>query len=162
LSPGQLAHKVRGAVERDRISIVVIDSLNGYLNSVPEERFLTIHLHELLMYLGQQGVATILIGAQHGLIGSHMNAPIDASYLADAVILMRYFEARGEVRQAISIVKKRGGQHERTIREFRLGLGGIEIGAPLRNFRGVLSGIPTPEPSSPHEAIDVPRVGGSR
>jgi circadian clock protein KaiC len=146
LSPGQLAHELRRAVESQRISIVVIDSLNGYLNSMPEERFLTMHLHELLMFLGQHGVATILIGAQHGLIGTYMNAPIDASYLADAVILMRYFEARGEVRQAISIVKKRGGQHERTIREFRFGKGGLEIGAPLRNFRGVLSGIPTPEP----------------
>jgi circadian clock protein KaiC len=146
LSPGQLAHELREAVEHDRVSVVVIDSLNGYLNSMPEERFLTIHLHELLMFLGQHGVATILIGAQHGLIGAYMNAPIDASYLADAVILMRYFEARGEVRQAISIVKKRGGQHERTIREFRFGRGGLEIGEPLRNFRGVLSGIPTPEP----------------
>jgi circadian clock protein KaiC len=158
LSPGQLAHRVRGAVEQDEISIVVIDSLNGYLNSVPEERFLTIHLHELLMYLGQHGVATILIGAQHGLIGSHMQAPIDASYLADAVILMRYFEARGEVRQAISIVKKRGGLHERTIREFRFGFGGIEIGEPLRGFRGVLSGIPTPEPGPQADAPE--RAGG--
>jgi circadian clock protein KaiC len=148
MSPGQLADKLRYAVKEDQVSVVVIDSLNGYLNSMPEERFLTIHLHELLMYLGQHGVATILIGAHHGLIGSQMSAPIDASYLADAVILMRYFEARGEVRQAISIVKKRGGQHERTIREFRLGFGGIDIGEPLRNFRGVLSGIPVPEPDA--------------
>jgi circadian clock protein KaiC len=162
LSPGQLAHTLRQAVEGDSVSVVVIDSLNGYLNSMPEERFLTIHLHELLMYLGQHGVATILIGAQHGLIGAHMNAPIDASYLADAVILMRYFEARGEVRQAISIVKKRGGQHERTIREFRLGRGGVEIGEPLRSFRGVLSGIPTPEPPEVSETNVATTQGGVR
>ena len=109
-------------------SIVVIDSLNGYLNAMPEERFLIIQLHELLTYLGQAGVATILIGAHQGLIGSQMITPVDASYLADAVILMRYFEAKGEVRQAISVVKKRGGAHERTIREFRLEAGRISVG----------------------------------
>jgi len=123
----------------------VIDSLNGYLNAMPEERFLIIQLHELLTYLGQAGVATLLIGAQPGLIGSQMNTPVDASYLADAVILMRYFEARGEVRQAISVVKKRGGAHERTIREFRLEPGRISLGEPLRDFRGVLTGMPIEE-----------------
>jgi circadian clock protein KaiC len=120
----------------------VIDSLNGYLNAMPEERFLIIQLHELLTYLGQAGVATILIGAHQGLIGSQMNTPVDASYLADAVILMRYFEIRGEVRQAISVVKKRGGAHERTIREIRLEPGRIVVGAALRDFRGVLTGVP--------------------
>ena len=125
LSPGEFAHAIRRAVEQRGASIVVIDSLNGYLNAMPEERFLIIQLHELLTYLGQAGVATILIGAHHGLIGSQMITPVDASYLADAVILMRYFEARGEVRQAISVVKKRGGAHERTIREFRLESGRI-------------------------------------
>jgi circadian clock protein KaiC len=119
----------------------VIDSLNGYLNAMPGERFLIIQLHELLMYLGQQGVATILIAAHHGMIGGQMNTPIDASYLADAVILLRYFEAAGEVRQAISVVKKRGSKHERTIREFRLD-GGIRVGEPLRQFRGILTGVP--------------------
>jgi circadian clock protein KaiC len=99
--------------------------LNGYLNATPEERFLTVQLHELLMYLGQQGVATILIGAHQGLIGTQMHTPVDASYLADAVVLLRYFEMHGEVRQAISVVKKRGGPHERTIREFRLDANGI-------------------------------------
>ncbi len=110
--------------ERDA-KVIVIDSLNGYLNAMPEERFLTIQLHELLMYLGQKGVATILIGAHQGLIGSQMTTPVDASYLADAVILLRYFEARGEVRQAISVMKKRGSRHERTLREFRLDEGRI-------------------------------------
>ena len=123
----------------------VIDSLNGYLNAMPEERFLTIQLHELLMYLSQQGVATILIGAHQGLIGSQMHTPVDASYLADAVILLRYFEARGEVRQAISVMKKRGGSHERTIRELHMSRGRIHVGDTLRNFRGILTGVPVYE-----------------
>ena len=114
-------HAIRTRGRGDKSAkIVVIDSLNGYLNAMPEERHLTIQLHELLMYLGQKGVATILIGAHQGLIGSQMITPVDASYLADAVILLRYFEDRGEVRQAISVMKKRGSQHERTLREFRL------------------------------------------
>ena len=112
---------------------------------MPEERFLTIQLHELLTYLGQAGVATILIGAHRGLIGGSMVAPVDASYLADAVILLRYFEMKGEVRQAISVVKKRGGAHERTIREFRMEQGRISVGKPLRDFRGVLTGVPIVE-----------------
>jgi circadian clock protein KaiC len=98
------------------------------------------------MYLGHHGVATLLIGAHQGLIGSAMNTPVDASYLADAVILLRYFEAQGEVRQAISVVKKRGSRHERTIREFRMSNGRLEIGEPLRQFRGVLTGTPVYEP----------------
>ena len=114
LTPGEFINRIRVAVEERDAKIVVIDSLNGYLNAMPEERFLTIQLHELLMYLGQHSVATILIGAHQGLIGSQMNTPVDASYLADAVILLRYFEARGEVRQAISVMKKRGSKHERT------------------------------------------------
>src|SRR4029079_6925087 len=115
------------------------DSLNGYLNAMPGERFLTIQLHELLSYLGQAGVATLLIGAHQGLVGGPMVAPVDASYLADAVILLRYFEARGETRQAISVGKKRGGAHERSIREFRMEEGRISVGEPLRDFRGVLT-----------------------
>jgi circadian clock protein KaiC len=121
---------------------VVIDSLNGYLNSMPDEKFLIIQLHELLTYLGQQGVATVLVAAQHGLMGSQMTAPVDASYLADAVLLLRYFEAEGEVRQAISVVKMRGGEHERSIREFSMRAGKIAIGEPLRDYRGVLTGVP--------------------
>ena len=142
LSPGEFADAIRRAVEVKKAVIVVIDSLNGYLNAMPEERFLIIQLHEMLTYLGQLGVATLLIGAHQGLIGGQMITPVDASYLADAVILMRYFEAMGEVRQAISVVKKRSGAHERSIREFRLHQGGIAVGEPLREFRGVLTGIP--------------------
>jgi circadian clock protein KaiC len=146
LSPGEFAHAIRRSVERHGATIVVIDSLNGYLNAMPEERFLIIQLHELLTYLGQAGVATILIGAHQGLIGSAMITPVDASYLADAVILMRYYEMKGEVRQAISVVKKRGGAHERTIRDFRMENGrGIKVGAALRDFRGILTGVPVYE-----------------
>jgi circadian clock protein KaiC len=145
LTPGEFVQQIRHAVEVDNVRVVVIDSLNGYLNAMPEDRFLTIQLHELLMYLGQRGVATILIGAHQGLIGSQMHTPVDASYLADAVVLLRYFEVRGEVRQAISVIKKRGSAHERTIREFRLGRAGIQVGAPLRDFRGILTGVPVYE-----------------
>ena len=144
LTPGELVHSIRCAVA-DGAKIVMIDSLNGYLNAMPEERFLTIQLHELLSFLGQQRVATILIGAHQGLVGSAMNTPVDASYLADAVVLLRYFEARGEVHQAISVMKKRGGRHERTIREFRMDDGKIRIGETLRHFRGVLTGVPVYE-----------------
>ncbi|HET6329098.1 MAG TPA: ATPase domain-containing protein [Planctomycetaceae bacterium] len=145
LSPGEFADAIRRAVEIDHASVVVIDSLNGYLNAMPGERFLAVQLHELLMYLNQQGVATLLIGAHQGLIGMNMTTPVDASYLADAVLLLRYFEAKGEVRQAISVVKKRGSGHERTIREFTLSTGRITIGQPLREFRGVLTGVPIME-----------------
>jgi circadian clock protein KaiC len=141
-SPGQLAYQVRCAVERDRTRVLVIDSLTGYLNAMPEERFLLPQLHELLAYLGQSGVVTILVATQHGLIGNMAN-PVDASYLADSVVLLRYYEAAGAVRNAISVVKKRSGYHERTIREFALGSNGITIGKPLRDFRGVLTGVPT-------------------
>jgi circadian clock protein KaiC len=148
LSPGEFLHQIRQAVEKRGASVIVIDSLNGYLNAMPGERFLAIQLHELLMYLGYHGVATLLIGAHQGLIGAVMNTPIDASYLADAVILLRYFEAKGEVRQAISVVKKRGSEHERTIREFRMTGGRLEIGEPLRDFRGILAGVPVYEPDA--------------
>lgn len=142
LSPGEFGYEIREAVERHGASIVVIDSLNGYLNAMPEERFLIIQLHELLTYLGQSGVATLMVGAHQGLIGANMVTPVDASYLADAVVLLRYFEAQGAVRQAISVIKKRGSTHERTIREFRMTAGGICVGEPLRNFRGILTGVP--------------------
>jgi len=121
---------------------------------MPEERFLTVQLHELLMYLGQRGVATILIGAHQGLIGSQMNTPVEASYLADAVVLLRYFESNGEVRQAISVMKKRGSRHERTIREFRLDGGRIDVGETLRGFRGILTGVPVYEPERVSRAIE--------
>jgi circadian clock protein KaiC len=142
LSPGELVHAIRLAVEEQKASLIVLDSLNGYLNSMPDEKFLIIQLHELLTYLGHQGVATVLVSAHHGLISAHMSSPVDASYLADAVLLMRYFEADGEVRQAISVVKMRGGEHERSIREFSMRAGRISVGEPLRNYRGVLTGVP--------------------
>jgi circadian clock protein KaiC len=150
LSPGELTHAIRVAVERDQAQLVIIDSLNGYLNAMPEERFLTVQLHELLTYLGQRNVATILVSAQSGLLGANMSAPVDASYLADAVVLLRYFEARGEVRQALSVMKKRGGKHERTIREFGFDNGRIFVGAALREFRGVLTGVPVYEGDGKH------------
>ena len=141
LSPGQFAQILRDAVEKDRTSVVIIDSLNGYLQSMPDERFLVAQLHELLTYLGQQGVATILINAQQGLIGV-MHTSVDASYIADSIVLLRYYELDGEVRQALSIMKKRGGAHERSIREFRMNKGRITVGEPLRDYRGVLTGVP--------------------
>jgi circadian clock protein KaiC len=142
LSPGEFIHSVRQAVEGHGSEIVVIDSLNGYLNSMPDEKFLIIQLHELLTYLGQHGVASVMVSAHTGLISSQMSAPVDASYLADSVVLLRYFESEGEVRQAISVVKMRGGAHERTIREFTIRDGRVGIGDPLRNYRGVLTGVP--------------------
>ncbi|HEV8336269.1 MAG TPA: ATPase domain-containing protein [Candidatus Polarisedimenticolia bacterium] len=157
LSPGEFAHTIRRVVTLDDVSIVVVDSLNGYLNAMPEERFLVIQLHELLIYLGQKGVATLLIGAHAGLIGGPMVSPIDASYLADAVLLLRYFELRGEVHQAISVIKKRGGAHERTIRELTLGSLGIHVGEPLRNFRGILTGVPQWDMETPDQ--EKPRHG---
>jgi circadian clock protein KaiC len=141
MTPGEFSHAIQDCVNAGATAIV-IDSLNGYLNAMPGERYLTIHLHEMLMFLGEKGVATLLIGAHQGMIGTQMLTPVDASYLADAVIVLRYFELRGEVRQAISVMKKRGGQHERTIREFSLGAGGVQVGEPLRHFRGVLTGVP--------------------
>ena len=143
LSPGELIHEVRMAVEERHAALVVIDSLNGYLNAMPGERFLAIQLHELLAYLSQRNVATILVSAHQGLLGGPMIATADATYLADAVILMRFFEMRGEIRQAVSIIKKRGGRHERTIREFKLHDGHIHVGEALSEFRGVLTGVPT-------------------
>jgi circadian clock protein KaiC len=142
LSPGEFANRVKQRVEQKKTTVVVIDSLNGYLNGMPSERFLLIHMHELLSYLGRKGVITILTIAQHGMLGPAMQTPVDVSFLADAVILLRFFEAAGEVRQAISVVKKRRGRHERTLREMRFGPAGVVIGAVLRDFEGVLTGVP--------------------
>jgi len=141
LQPGEFAHLVREAVERNGVRVLVIDSLNGYLNAVPEEKFLLLHLHELLAYLGQKGVVTILVFAQHGLVGQ-MQGTIDVSYLADCVILLRYYELQGRINKAISIVKKRSGMHETAIRSFGMTPEGLKIGPALKNYRGVLSGIP--------------------
>lgn len=141
LQPGEFVHLVREAVESG-VRVLVIDSLNGYLNAVPEEKFLLLHLHELLSYLGQNGIATILVFAQHGLVGN-MHAPVDVSYLADCVVLLRYFESKGRIRKAVSVVKKRGGIHDTAIRDFTMSSGGLAIGRPLDDFRGVLTGVPT-------------------
>ena len=147
LTPGELAHMVSQEVEKNGTRMVVIDSVNGYLMSTPQERFLIMQFHELLAYLNRHGVVSILVVGQYGLIGN-MQAPIDMSFLADTVVLLRYFEAGGEVRQAISVMKKRTGRHERTIREFRVADGGIKLGEPLTEFRGVLTGVPVFEGKS--------------
>lgn len=140
-SPGELAYEIRASVARDKTKVFVLDSLNGYVSAMPSEEFLNLHLHELLTYLNQQGVMTLMILAQHGLLGP-MGAPVDISYLADTVILTRYFEALGAVRKAISVIKKRSGAHENTIRELQLAPDGITIGPPLAEFEGVLTGVP--------------------
>jgi circadian clock protein KaiC len=142
MSPGAFAHEVRRSVEAGA-KIIVIDSLNGYLNAMPEERFLTTHLHELFAYLNQKGVLTIIVVAQHGMMASGtLGNDVDVSYLADTVLLFRYFEAAGEVRQAISVFKKRTGPHDRTIRELTIDESGVQIGEPLRRFRGIMTGVP--------------------
>ena len=152
LSPGEFSHRIRQAAEVDGARVIVIDSLNGYLNAMLEDRFMIVQLHELLAFLGQIGVVTLLVSAQQGLIGQMSNA-IDVSYLADGVILLRYFESRGEVRQAISVLKKRTGFHERTIRELTIGSNGLAIGEPLRDLRGVLTGVPQ-ERGEPAPALE--------
>jgi circadian clock protein KaiC len=141
LSPGEFVVRVRESVESHDARIVMIDSLNGYLNAMPEERLLSLHLHELFSYLRQRGVVTISVMSQHGMLG-HMRPPIDVSYLADAVVLLRFFEAEGAVRKAISMVKRRAGVHESTIRELRIASTGIAISEPLTGFRGILTGVP--------------------
>ena len=142
ISPGEMAHRIRGAGGNNPAKIVVIDSINGYLNAMPAERHLDLQLHELLAFLNQQGVVTIMILAQQGLIGPMMNPGVDLTYLADTVLLLRYFEHRGEVKQAVSVIKKRSGNHERMIREYCISPTGIWVGEPLRNMQGVLTGVP--------------------
>jgi circadian clock protein KaiC len=154
MSPGAFAHEVRRAVEAGA-SVVVIDSLNGYLNAMPEERYLTTHLHELFAYLNQKGVLTIIVVAQHGMIlGASHHGDVDVSYLADTVLLFRYFEAVGEVKQAISVFKKRTGPHERSIRQLTIDGTGVHVGEPLRQFRGIMTGVPQYE----HAPIGGPRA----
>lgn len=142
LSPGEFAQMVRDSVERDGARVVAIDSLTGYLSATPDERFLVIQLHELLTYLGNMGVCTLLVVAQHGLMGDGVRAAVDASYLCDTVILLRYFEHAGRIRKAISALKKRTGGHEAAVREFEIGPDRVRVGAPLTNFHGVLTGNP--------------------
>jgi circadian clock protein KaiC len=141
LTPGEFSHRVRACADRQNVRIVVIDSLNGYHAAMPEEQYLVLHLHELLQYLNRRGVATFLTLAQLGMIGE-MRQTVDLSYLADTVIMLRYFEALGRVRRAISVIKKRSGAHENTIRELRIGNSGIMLGEPLSEFQGVLRGVP--------------------
>jgi circadian clock protein KaiC len=142
LTPGEFAHAVIRAVDHDGVRVIIIDSLNGYLNAMPEERFLTIQMHELLTYLNQKGVVTILVMAQHGFLGSTMATPVDVSYLADTVLMLRYFESKGAVHRALSVVKKRTGPHENTIRELEITSKGIRVGQPLTQFQGILTGVP--------------------
>ena len=142
IGPGEFAHVARRQVEQNHSKVVVIDSLNGYLNSMPEDHYLSMQMHELLSYFAQKGVTTILVMAQHGMLGK-MDSPVDVSYLADSVLLLRYFEAGGRIRKAISVIKKRSGIHEDTIRDFSMGPGGLQVGETLSDLHGVLSGIPT-------------------
>ena len=141
LSPGEFAYLVKCAVEKEESSVIVIDSLNGYLQAMPEERQLLVQMHELLGYLANHNVCTILVMAQHGLIGN-MQSPTDVSYVADTVLLLRYFEAHGRIRKAISVVKKRSGRHENAIRELLFSAEGVTVGEPLTKFVGVLTGVP--------------------
>jgi circadian clock protein KaiC len=142
LAPGAFVARLRELVDEQNARVIVIDSLNGLLNAMPDERFLVIQLHELLTYLGQQGVATIMTMAQQGVIGSSMASPLDLSYIADSVVMFRYFENHGRVKQAISVMKKRSGPHERSIRELSFDKNGVQVGPPLENFEGVLTGVP--------------------
>jgi circadian clock protein KaiC len=142
ISPGEFAFVVRQSVENHGARVVVIDSLNGYLNAMPQDRFLTAQLHELLSYLNNQGVATFLVVAQSGLMGPSMVSPVDASYLADSVVLLRFFEHVGKVKKAISVIKKRTGAHEESIREIWFDSEGIHLTEPLLHLRGVLTGVP--------------------
>lgn len=145
LSPGELAGTVSKAVEEDGARLVVLDSLTGYQHAMPEEQFLLLQMHEMLTYLNQQGVLTFVILAQSGMIGQNMQSPVDMTYLSDAVLLLRYFEAEGEIRRAISVIKKRTGSHESAIREMRIDSGGVRVGEKLDGFRGVLTGTPVYE-----------------
>jgi circadian clock protein KaiC len=153
MSPGEFAHQVRRSIEKYKTSMIIIDSLNGYLNAMPEEHFLALHLHELLSYLTAQGVATLLVVGQHGFVGQVTSA-IDISYLADSVIVMRYYESRAELRRAISVLKKRSSDHERTIRDFRLTSEGIRVGEPLLQFHGIIAGMQRGEDTPAAEPVE--------
>src|SRR5436190_1631363 len=141
ISPGELVHCIQEAVMEQGVRMVVIDSINGYLNAMPEQKYLTLQLHELLAYLNQLGIVTIMVLAQQGLVGT-MTSTVDLTYLADTVVLSRFYEERGEVKKALSVIKKRSGRHERTIREMWVDQKGVSVGKPLRNLQGVLTGVP--------------------
>jgi circadian clock protein KaiC len=142
MSPGEFASAVKASVESHGATVVVIDSLNAYLQSMPNEQFLVLQMHEMLSYLGQKGVVSLLILGLHGVMGD-IRSDVDLSYLSDTVVQLRYFEAYGEVRQAISVIKTRTARHERTVREFQIGANGLLLGDPLKEFQGVLTGVPT-------------------
>ena len=160
LSPGEFTYRVCNQVNAAQAKTVIIDSLNGYQAAMPEENAIILHVHELLQYLNRQGANTFLTVAQHGLVGE-MKAPVDVTYLADTVILLRYFEALGRVRRAVSVIKKRTGSHEDTIREFRIGSQGLALGAPLVDFQGVLRGVPTFIGKLPPFVRDIDRGDGN-
>jgi circadian clock protein KaiC len=141
ISAGELSSRIQTAVERLDVTIVIIDSLTGYLNAMSEEQHLVLQMHEILTYLNQKSVVTILVLANHGLIGQ-VAAPVDITYLCDAVLLLRFFENAGRVKRAISVIKKRVGAHEDTIREFSISGEGVTVGQPLEEFRGILTGVP--------------------
>lgn len=157
MSPGEFANVVADAVENKGSSIIVIDSINGYMNAMPSERLLGIQLHELLSYLSNHGVTTLLTLVQHGVFGGPVDEEAEVSYLADTVVLLRYFEYVGSVRNAMSVVKKRSGPHEKAIREFRIGEGGLSVGEPLTQFQGVLTGVPRYEGA--REPLMAPEAG---
>lgn len=142
MSPSEFAYHIRERVEQNQVRLVVIDSIGGYLHAMPQEHYLHLHVHELLAYLNRQGVIALIIMVQHGLLGAEIKTPADLSSIVDTVILLRFFEANGEVRQSIAVIKKRSGGHEHTIREFRIGPDGVSVGEPLREFHGVLTGTP--------------------
>ncbi|GGD84380.1 circadian clock protein KaiC [Tsuneonella deserti] len=142
LTPGELTACVRDSVEGHGVRVVVLDSLSGYLNAMPEEHFMMLQMHEMLSYLNQQGIVTILVLAQHGMVG-HMASPVDLTYLSDSVIMLRFFESGGKLRRALSVLKKRTGHHEETIREYRISSHGVAVGEALTEFQGVLTGVPT-------------------
>jgi len=148
LSPGEFAYNVRQRVEKENASVVIIDSLNGFQNAMPSDRFLLVHMHELLAYLNSRGVITVLISTQHGIVGISEATSFELTYLSDLVIFLRYFEAAGKVRQAISILKNRKAGQERTLREFEINSKGIKVGKPLHQFRGILTGVPVFEGGS--------------
>ncbi|HZR22369.1 MAG TPA: ATPase domain-containing protein, partial [Vicinamibacterales bacterium] len=141
-SPGEFAYTVRRCVEKEGVRLIGLDTLNGYLNAIPSTDTPIVRMHELLSYLNEREVATLIVLAQHGMVGASMPVPIDLSYLADAIIMLRFFEAAGEVRKAISVVKKRTGLHENSIRELRIGPDRVRVGPPLREFHGILTGVP--------------------
>jgi circadian clock protein KaiC len=141
MSPGEFSGAIRDLVREEDVKLVIVDSLNGYLNAMPNEKFLSLHLHELLTFLSQRGVITIMTVAQHGVIGT-MQSPVDVTYLADTVVLLRYFETEGRVKKALSVIKKRSGVHEDSIRELKMDMNGVKVGPPLKEFRGILTGTP--------------------